>query len=538
MSDDSAPQAKRAKLGDTDAGIFAKCKWSLSAQATPQLGPHHSSPTSTVPAILDNVLQLVGNTPLVRMNSIAKKEGISCELCVKLEYYNPGGSVKDRVAKRMIEDAEKSGRIKPGDTLIEPSSGNTGIGLALVAAIKGYRCIITMPTKMSNEKVDMLKALGAEVLRTPTEAAWDSPDSHFSVAKRLAEEIPNAFILDQYKNPGNPLAHYEGTAEEIWASCDGKVDMVVVGAGTGGTITGLGRRLKELNSNIQIVGVDPVGSVLARPNSLNETDSEKSSYAVEGIGYDFVPPVLDHTVVDSWVKTDDAESFLMARRMIREEGLMCGGSCGAAIVGAIKACKELKKGQRCVVVLPDSVRNYMTKFLNDEWMVQAGYVDSQGKLQAATSRLRHWWSPRRVADLDLNSPITITPETLCKEAIAIMTSQGIDMVPVQSESDGKVLGVLTEGQLTSMMTRGRIKPDDQCYLAMYKQFKNVTLQTTLGELAAVFDKEYYALVVAEQRCFQKGKQTVRSVVAGVVTRIDLLTFISFREDHGSSPKAV
>jgi cystathionine beta-synthase len=252
-----------------------------------------------------------------------------------------------------------------------------GIGLALAAAVKGYRAVITLPEKMSQEKVDVLKALGAEIVRTPTEAAWDSPDSHIGVAKRLNKEIPNSLIPDQYSNINNPMAHYEGTAEEIIAQTGGKIDMFVAGVGTGGTIAGVARKLKEKIPGIIIVGVDPYGSILAEPEVLNKACVH--GYQVEGIGYDFIPEVLERKYVDKWVKTDDKESFIMARRLIRKEGLLCGGSCGAAMVGAIKAAKSLKKGQRCVVLLPDSVRNYMTKFLNDEWMRKNGYIDDETK---------------------------------------------------------------------------------------------------------------------------------------------------------------
>jgi cystathionine beta-synthase len=243
--------------------------------------------------------------------------------------------------------------------------------------VKGYRAVITLPEKMSQEKVDVLKALGAEIVRTPTEAAWDSPDSHIGVAKRLNKEIPNSLIPDQYSNINNPMAHYEGTAEEIIAQTGGKIDMFVAGVGTGGTIAGVARKLKEKIPGIIIVGVDPYGSILAEPEVLNKAGVH--GYQVEGIGYDFIPEVLERKYVDKWVKTDDKESFIMARRLIRKEGLLCGGSCGAAMVGAIKAAKSLKKGQRCVVLLPDSVRNYMTKFLNDEWMRKNGYIDDETK---------------------------------------------------------------------------------------------------------------------------------------------------------------
>ena len=308
---------------------------------------------------------------MVKLNRIPQQYGLECELVAKCEYFNAGGSVKDRIGKRMILDAEKSGRIKPGDTLIEPTSGNTGIGLALTAAVKGYNMIITMPEKMSEEKSNVLKALGAKIIRTPTAAAWDDPESHISIAKKLQAEIPNSHILDQYANPSNPLAHYDETAEEILSQTGGKLDMIVIGAGTGGTITGIARKLKEKLPNLIVVGVDPVGSLLADP----EHDTV-GSYQVEGIGYDFVPDVLDRGLVDRWVKTEDKESLLMARQLIRDEGLLCGGSSGTAVWAAVQAAKELKAGQRCVVVLPDSVRNYMTKFLSDKWMIEQGFMDA------------------------------------------------------------------------------------------------------------------------------------------------------------------
>jgi len=314
--------------------------------------------------IHENILSTIGNTPVVKINKIAKN--LDCNVFAKCEFFNPGGSVKDRIGWNMVKEAELSGRIKPGDTLIEPTSGNTGQGIALAAAIKGYKCIITMPEKMSKEKQIAIEALGAKIIRTPTEAKSSDPDSHISLAKKLKKEIKNSHILDQYSNPSNPEAHYFGTAEEIIKDFNNDLDMVVISVGTGGTITGVAKRLKEEIPNIKIVGADPEGSILGG-------GEEVSSYLVEGIGYDFFPEVLDNSLIDEYIKTKDEESFKMARRLIKEEGLLCGGSCGATMVAAMKAASKLKSGQKCLVILADSIRNYMTKFPNDSWMKKNGF---------------------------------------------------------------------------------------------------------------------------------------------------------------------
>ncbi|MDB4125754.1 cystathionine beta-synthase [Candidatus Marinimicrobia bacterium] len=309
--------------------------------------------------ILNNILETVGNTPIVRLNKISKN--LKCNLFAKCEYFNPGGSVKDRIGYNMVIEAEKEGRIKPGDTLIEPTSGNTGIGLALAAAVKGYRMIITMPEKMSQEKEVVLKALGAEIVRTPTEAAWNDPDSHIEIAKKMNKEIPNSHILDQYANPNNPLAHYNFTAQEIIDDFPNGLDMIVAGVGTGGTLTGLAKRLKEEYPNIKVIGVDPYGSILGG-------GKEVYPYKVEGIGYDFFPDVLNNKIIDKYIKVNDEDSFKTARQLIKEEGLLVGGSCGTATFAALKAAESLEENQNCLVILPDSIRNYMSKFVNDEWM--------------------------------------------------------------------------------------------------------------------------------------------------------------------------
>ncbi|HAU1605933.1 TPA: pyridoxal-phosphate dependent enzyme [Legionella pneumophila] len=315
--------------------------------------------------IYPNILATIGHTPVVKINRLGKD--LECELYAKCEFFNPGGSVKDRIGYEMVVKAEKEGRIKPGDTLIEPTSGNTGIGIALAGAVLGYKVIITMPEKMSQEKQSVLERLGAIIYRTPTEAAYDAPDSHISLAKKLQAEIPNSHILDQYANPNNPNAHYFGTAQEIIDDFGKDLHMVVAGVGTGGTITGIAKRLKEFNPAIKIIGADPEGSILGG-------GTEVKSYHVEGIGYDFFPDVLDNTLIDAYIKTNDADSFRTARRLIKEEGLLIGGSCGAAMWAALQAAKSLRKGQKCLVILPDSIRNYMSKFANDEWMKEMGFL--------------------------------------------------------------------------------------------------------------------------------------------------------------------
>merc|ERR1712232_1443133 len=331
--------------------------------------------------ICDSALDLIGFTPMVRMSRLSKHLDIECELLAKVEMFNAGGSVKDRIAKRMVEEWEKLGHIKPGDILIEPTSGNTGVGLCLAGALKGYRQIICLPQKMSEEKVNMMKALGAEILRTPTEAAWDAKDSHIFLSARLAKDL-GGYVLDQYKNPGNPLAHYEGTAEEIIEQTGGDLDYMVMSAGTGGTCTGVAKKLKEAMPHCKVVAVDPYGSILAKPDEVNEQDprtghKKLQAHEVEGIGYDFVPTVLDQDekLIDYWVKTCDDESFAMCRNLIRHEGLMIGGSSGATMAGAYKFIVENNIGsdKKVGILFSDATRNYMSKFLKDEWMKEEGF---------------------------------------------------------------------------------------------------------------------------------------------------------------------
>ncbi len=347
----------------------------------------------------------------------------------KCEFYLPGGSLKDRIGKRMIEEAERKGLIKPGvSTIIEATSGNTGIGLALNGAVKGYDVIITLPEKMSQEKSDVLAALGAKIIRTPTEASFVDIDSHIGVARSLNQEIPNSIILDQYCNPGNALAHYDETAEEIWAQTEGKVDYVVMTAGTGGTITGISRKLKEKNPDIQIIGVDPVGSILAYPEDLNKEGI--GSYKVEGIGYDFIPKNCDRTGnIDKWFKSNDLQSFKYARRLIREEGLLVGGSSGAALEAALKVAKSLPEDKRVVVIFTDSVRNYITKFLNDDWMLENGFLsreDYDGKHFSKDTKV--YGEDKKIKDLNLTKVEPVSISSTIRQVLELFKSGNLECV--------------------------------------------------------------------------------------------------------------
>ncbi|XP_048777807.2 cystathionine beta-synthase-like isoform X2 [Ostrea edulis] len=484
--------------------------------------PHNHKELKTKPKIMPNVLYNIGNTPLVKVNRITAAEDVHCDVYAKCEFFNSGGSVKDRIGLRMVEDAEEAGVLKPGDVLIEPTSGNTGIGIALAAAVKGYRCIIVMPEKMSMEKVDVLRALGAEIVRTPTSAAFDSPESHIGVAKRLMEEIPNSHILDQYRNASNPLAHFDGTAEEILQACDDKVDMVVIGAGTGGTLTGIARKIKLRCPNCKVIGVDPLGSLIAEPESLNKTDT--SFYEVEGVGYDFVPTVCDRKLVDKWYKSQDKESFIMSRRLIREEGLLCGGSSGSAMAIALKGVKDfgLKKGQRCVVILPDSIRNYMTKFLSDDWMSQRDFLE----VRKSSNSAEEWWSSLNVSSLPLRAPLTVTPAVTIQETLDLLSKEGFDQVPVVNDA-GDIMGMVTVGNMMAQVVRSKVKPSDPISKVMYKQFKMVSMATSLGEISRMLDTDHFVLVVHGQRQYEGNNfMSKKQMIFGIATRIDLLNFIT------------
>ncbi|EMR08695.1 cystathionine beta-synthase [Pneumocystis murina B123] len=481
-----------------------------------------------------SILQHIGQTPLIRLNHIPGEELLECDILAKCEFFNAGGSIKDRIAKMMIEQAERDGKLVPGSTLIEPTSGNTGIGLSLIAAIKGYRMIITLPEKMSQEKIAILKALGAEVVLTPSDVPWDSPESHIGMAKRLNKEIPGSVILDQYGNSNNPKAHELYTATEILAQTAGKIDMVVAGAGTGGTISGLARTLKKYNKNIEIVGVDPVGSILALPESLN---TEVGMYHIEGIGYDFIPDVLDRSLVDRWIKISDKESFLMARRLIAREGLLCGGSSGAAMAAAVLAAKKLGKGKTCVVIFPDSVRNYISKFLDDRWMFDYSFLENPKKLTLDTLTLK---------SMNLKSLRPIDTSFTCLSLLKIMRNNSLEVFPIVDLSK-KLVGLASIRGILSSVARSLSSFHDSiatvmscfqkqlenpisieqwfslksssCFVSPKERFVVITLDTPVLMLMDFLNSYRYAIIVTplSDTCFFTPKH--------VVTRTDLLDFI-------------
>ncbi|ACY17771.1 cystathionine beta-synthase [Haliangium ochraceum DSM 14365] len=454
--------------------------------------------------IHNSICDAVGRTPVVRLSRFGRD--LPCELLAKCEFMNPGGSVKDRIGVRMIEDAEAAGRIKPGDTLIEPTSGNTGIGLAMAAAVKGYRVIITMPEKMSQEKQVVLEALGAEIIRTPTEAAWDSPESHIGVAKQLKEVIPNAHILDQYANPSNPLAHEEGTAREILEQCGGKLDVVVMTAGTGGTISGVARALKAALPTIEIVGVDPEGSILAGPGEIK-------SYKVEGIGYDFIPDVLDRGLVDRWIKSNDRDSFRTARQLIRQEGLLCGGSCGAAAWAAAKVCRERQPGERVLVILPDSIRNYLTKFADEHWMRQHGFAQSEWEMGSIADIVR-CLPPREV--------LSVSTSATLGDALERFRDSGVSQMPVL-DGEQALAGIVTETDMLHHLVSGRASHDTSVVEIMERRVTTVGMHAPASELPRIFDRGQVAVVIdAERR------------VEAIVTKLDLIDILAARRAPSAS----
>jgi cystathionine beta-synthase len=462
--------------------------------------------------VYESFLDAVGDTPLVRLSRVAR--GVRPTVLAKLEMLNPGGSVKDRIGIRMIEAAERSGALKPGGTIVEPTSGNTGHGLAIAAAIRGYRCIFVMPDKMSAEKVSLLRAYGAEVVITPTAVPPESPESYYRVADRLTEEIPGAYQPNQYFNQENPRAHSETTGPEIWRDTEGRIDVLVVGVGTGGTITGTARYLKEQKPSITVVGADPEGSLLsgdtARP------------YLTEGIGEDFFPETFDPTVVDRWVRVSDRDAFLTARAVTRQEGILVGGSTGTAVFAALTVARELPAEAVVVVILPDTGRNYLSKLYSDSWMLQYGFLESTQQVRVdEVLAAKHGGHGQGGEHSAIPPIITIGAHDKVRQAIDALHEHDISQAPVvrdDSMSVSSLVGSVREGTLLDRLFRDPDSLQSDVAEVMAPPFPMVEfdqpVETAFGELQGS-----PAVVV-----------TKAGEALGVLTRSDLLEFLAHRRE--------
>jgi cystathionine beta-synthase len=457
----------------------------------------------------DDVLGTIGWTPLIRLNRVTR--GIRTPVYAKAEFFNPGGSIKDRIGGPIIEQAEREGRLKPGGTIVEGTSGNTGIGLAIAAALKGYKCIFTMPDKMSQEKVRLLKAFGAEVIVTPTAVPWDSPDNYVMMAKRIASETPNAILANQFYNEANPRAHYDTTGPEIWDQTSGRVTHFVYAAGTGGTLTGVGRYLKERNSNIQIVAGDPVGSILAEMwRTKGETKPEGVPYKVEGIGQDKVPGTLDMSLIDDFMTVTDKESFSMARRLTREEGLFVGGSSGLVVHVALHVARRVDDPDAMVVVpLPDTGERYLSKLYSDEWMRENQLLD------ADRTTLDAVLFGKNRGDGDTPVIVSVTPGTTVRQALRLMSLHDVSQLPVMD--GGNCVGSVSDWSLSAKSLDDTKLLDSTVGAVMDGPFPMVDVAQPVDAVAKLLSKSNPAVLV-------RSNGTVR----GIVTRSDMLNYLMAR----------
>lgn len=433
--------------------------------------------------IYNSIIDTIGNTPLVRLNKLNK--GIAGEVLVKVEYFNPGNSMKDRMAIKMVEDAEKAGILKPGGTIIEGTSGNTGMGLALAGIAKGYRCIFTMADKQSKEKIDILKAVGAEVIVCPTNVSPDDPRSYYAVARKLNKDIPNSFYPNQYDNLSNWKAHYETTGPEIWRDTAGTVTHFVAGVGTGGSMSGTAKYLKEQFDGLVSVGIDTYGSVFKKYKETGEFDeNEIYPYLTEGIGEDILPKNVDFSVIDHFIKVTDKDAAVMTRRLSREEGLFVGWSCGSAVHGALEYAKEnLKKGDVMVILLPDHGTRYLGKVYNDEWMRNHGFMENK------TYRSARDIVNARNEEYEL---VVVRKKDKVRHAIAIMNEKSVSQIPVME--DGQVVGCLTDNKLLLKIIENPEIKDSPVDQVMEDSMHFVALDSTLDVLSSMVEKEKAVLV--------------------------------------------